>query len=237
MAGKKKDKTTRKKIVEYFNIRRKGKEKLVKSTGVVEEKSVGKKQIEQENRLLRNILIGLCVFTFLLVGLYVYITSFSIVEYKDVTYRAVQEGELLFYQTAFPVNINGTEATYNIYLRNNPKALEKKVPFNGDLEIKSLMVLNATSGFECEGYGAIAVANLVKLEIFGSNIIKDPEASCDPEGRYTFVQLQEGEENSIDQVGPSCYNLNIKGCDIVPVTERFMVEYFSEVRELIGEDF
>ena len=51
----------------------------------------------------------------------------------ELTFNVIQEGELTFYQTAFQVIYKGKLANYNIYLRNNPKELERKVPFEGEL--------------------------------------------------------------------------------------------------------
>ena len=70
-------------------------------------------------------------------------------------------------------------------------------------------------------------------EIIGTTVIKDPNASCDTQGTYTFIQLQEGEETSIEQFGPSCYNININNCEILEGTEKFMAETLVEVQKII----
>ena len=125
----------------------------------------------------------------------------------------------------------GKEIPYNIYLRNDPRKLN--VPVDNKINFKENMVINMTEDFNCNGDGIIALANLVKLsELMDIRVIKDPNASCDAEGRYMFVQIQEGDETSIEQFGPACYNLNINNCEILEVTEQLMLEIFFRFNEI-----
>jgi hypothetical protein len=50
-----------------------------------------------------------------------------------------------------------------------------------------------------------------------------------------FVQIEEGEETRIEQFGPSCYKLIVNDCEILPATERFMIEVFSEFNALLNK--
>ena len=76
------------------------------------------------------------------------------------------------------------------------------------------------------------MANLVKLyEILGTKVIKDENATCDPDARYLFVQIQESEQTSVEQFGTACYNINVNGCEILQSTEKFMVETFVAINE------
>ena len=59
--------------------------------------------------------------------------------------------------------------------------------------------------------------------------MKDENASCDAEGEYMFIQIEEGEETNVEQFGPSCYKLIVSDCEILPVTERFMIEMFVKL--------
>ena len=74
------------------------------------------------------------------------------------------------------------------------------------------------------------MANWVNLfKLSGITPIKDSNATCDSEGRYTFIRLIEGNETKIEQYGPSCYNININNCEILKATERFMVQTFEKI--------
>jgi len=130
--------------------------------------------------------------------------------------------------------VDGKNAEYNFYLRNDPRKLDEGVSFNGNLSLAQNLVLNSTEDFNCDGFGIIATANLVNLyKVSGINVIKDQNATCDSEGRYAFINLQKGSETRIDKVGPACYNVNISNCEILEATERLMLESFIEINKLM----
>ena len=225
------------KYYEFFEIIKKGRKKTVKVEGFEEEsvEKVTKKQIKQENKILRHlfIIIGTIVIGIILTSFI--FNSVNNFEYKGVKFQKVDE--VAPYKTQFPVIYNGNIVPYNIYLRNDPRKLDK-IEFDGKINIFNEMVINATSDFNCNGDGIIAVANLVQFyEILGTNIFKNETLSCDDKNRYTFIQIQEGNETKIEQFGYSCYNININNCEILEGTERFMIESFVEVNKMIrGEN-
>lgn len=208
---------------------------------VCDEKPLTKTQINEQNKILKKVFIGVGIFVgVILLGVW-FIDSVRHFEYEGVKFNVVKEGELILYNTALPVytqtgvSLSGhsilTEHTadYNFYLRKDPRKLEY-IPFNGELKMRKILVINATKEFDCEGDEIIAIANLVNLyEFGGAQIMTDPNATCDSDGRYMFINLQEGEVSSIEQTGPACYNLNIKACEILEVTEKFMVETFVDI--------
>ena len=190
-----------------------------------------KKQIKKEDKQLRNILICLGIFILIFILIVLFIHSRLHFEYRGVKFDVVKEGEIIFYKTSLPVIYNGKEIPYNIYLRNDPRKLD--VPVEDKINFKTNMVLNITEDFNCNGDGIIAIANLAKLyELMEINVMKDPNASCDAQGRYMFVQIQEGDETSIEKFGPACYNLNVNNCEILAVTEQLMIETFVKFYEM-----
>ena len=66
----------------------------------------------------------------------------------------------------------------------------------------------------------------------GIKVIKDPNATCDSEGKYMFLNIQPGETTKIKQTGPSCYVMEVKDCEILKATERMMVETFVRYEEV-----
>jgi len=142
---------------------------------------------------------------------------------------------LTVYRTSLPVDSDKKFTTgkiilgnYNFYLRNDPRKLES-FPVQGELTLMKNLVINFTEDFNCE-HRMIAVANLlVVLDVLDVEAITDETAGCDPSGRYTLLRLQTGDETSIEQFGPSCYNLNINNCEVLEVTEKYIVELLSEV--------
>jgi len=200
------------------------------------EPKISKKELKVQNKILRNVFIGLGVFVSVIIIVALSINSMKHFEYEGVDFNVIKEGDLIFYNAVFPIHsITGKHiADYNVYLRNNPFEL-KEVTFDGEVVLREDAVVNMTKNFNCEGDGIIAIANLVQvLEKFGTKAIKDPEAGCDIKGAYTFIQIREGDETSIESFGPpeaSCYNFYVKDCEILEVTEKFIVNLLVKARK------
>ena len=209
------------------------KEKVKKAAKKDFPSEFGKEQIRSQNRILRNFLIGvgiLIVAVFLVMFIFNSINNF---EYKNVKFETIREGQLTLYRTDLPVIYQGQKTDYNFYLRNDPREI-KEIPFQGNLNLADNLVINSTEDFNCQGDGIIAIANLINLyKISGINVLKDENATCDPDGRYMFVRLQSGNETNIEKFGPACYNININNCEILEGTERFMIESFVEINKLV----
>ncbi len=213
-----------------------GKEKGIKKEEAVKEGESKKTLAKKQNKTLGNILVFIGVFLLVFAIAFVIVGVKNKPSYNGVTFNVIKEGELTFYQTAFNVAYKGKPATYNIYLRNNPKELAKEVPFNGELNLKNILVLNTTTeNLFCDGDWNLAIGNLQNLGIFNIKIMRDENASCSSGGEYMFVQIEEGNETKIEQYGPSCYKLIVSDCEILPVTERFMIETFAKVDSMLAK--
>lgn len=192
----------------------------------------------QQNKLLRNVLIVSGIMLIVFLSGYFIMNSFKHFEYQGVTGDVVMFCDsdpcLTTYKTSLPVIYQGEKRDYNFYLRNNPEKLDS-IPFQGVVNIETplkKMVINLTEGLSCEGDDMIGVGNLIKLYgVLGIETIKDPNATCDQQGRYIFVRIQERNETNIEQFGPACYNINVANCEILKATERFMVETLVKVNE------
>lgn len=211
------------------------KKKTKKGLPEEKEKRIRKKeQIKSEDKILKNFFIGIGVVIVLIVLVILILNYTKNFEYEGVKFRIVREGELILYKTSIPVIYQGKEIPYNFYLRNDPRNLGENIPFDEEINLAQILVLNSTEDFNCDGDGIIAIANLVNLyKISGIEVIKDENATCDAEGRYAFIHLQEGNETSIEKFGPSCYNININNCEILKATERLMLESLIEINKVI----
>lgn len=229
-----KEKKSKEKVCEIFKIEKNG-EKTIKTCGTEETKIANKGQIKSENKMLRNFLIWLGIVVLVFIAVFLIINLTKHFEYRGLNFNVIKEGEIIFYNAAFPMYspITGKHvADYNIYIRNDPRKLED-IPFEGEVKLAEILVINST-GFNCEGDGIIAVQNFVQVfEALEVKVVKDPNATCDYLGRYMFVKLQPGDVTSIEQTGPACYNFNIDSCEILEVTERFIVETLVEVNKLL----
>jgi len=207
----------------------------------VEKKISRKHQAEAENRILRNIFIGIIVVVVAIVAIVFFLKSIRSFQYEGVDFQVVKFCDagpcLVTYNTKIPIIYEGKDAEYNFYLRNDPRKLAKDVPFLGNVSLAQNIVINSTSDFNCEGDVGIAMGNLGNLfSISGINAIRDENITgCDPQGRYGFISLQEANQTSVEQVGPACYNININNCEIIKATERFMVEDFVKINRILNE--
>ncbi len=241
----KKKGVTKEEVSEIFEVEN-GKEKIIEAHAEVEKKEEGpsEEQIKKEREIFKIIIIAMIGFVLMFFIVYMIINSmnkFNVggvifeIDTKDIAGKTI-------YKTSLPVadknDITGkaVSAYYNFYLRNDPRKLEKEVPFYGVMYLKKNMVINMTKDFNCEGDGIIGMANLLTLyKTIGTTVIKDENASCDRAGRYAYLTIEEGNETYIDRIGPACYNIYIKDCEILEGTEKFMLETLIEVNKEIKQ--
>jgi hypothetical protein len=236
----------RKEVCETFKVKEGGKEKIVESCGVEEEKIATEGQIKKHNELFKIILfvmIGFIAFFLVIIFLNYSVNHFKIegVEFERDT--KTMEGVML-YKTIIPGTIDkegnfivgiydGKEqANYRVWFRNDPRIL-KDTPFEGEINLLKLVVWNQTKDYVCNG-DYIGIQNLLNVyDVIGVEVIKDDNANCDELGRYTYITILEGDETRIEQVGLECYNIYVKDCEILSATERFMLEVLIEINKEI----
>jgi hypothetical protein len=203
-----------------------------------EEKSAPKNQLKKEKKIFLIIVLMMVGFAALFGAVYLISDSFNHLNVEEVKFtvdKTTMTGMTL-YRTSLPVTVKGTKADYNFWLRGNPDKTNK-IPFNGSLEMMKNVVLNQTENFNCNGDGIIGVANLLKLySVLGANVISDSNATCDAEGRYVFINIKHGNETRIDQIGKACYEIQVNNCEILPATERFMIENLIETNKYLEEN-
>lgn len=228
----KKQKTKRKaKLKEENSI---NSEKVEKKENL-EEKNIKKENsVEKNNWLLGVILTVLILLIISVFAVYSIIESKKNFEYKGVKFNVIQEGELTFYNTQVPIYSPTTEEKlrdYNFYMRTDPRKLEK-MEFDDSFTLMKRMVLNYSANLDCDGYGLIALTNLIEIhELIGIKVFIDKNETCDSEGRYTYFYIKKSNENRIEKIGKNCYNLYVNDCDIFPTTERVMIETFAKIKQ------
>ena len=233
--SKKKIRTKKKRFYEFFKIGKKNKEKTIKKTGTTSEVIETKDQAAHQNKLLRNIVFffgGIIVLILIFVA---YSYSLNTFKHNGVEFERILQGDLIFYNTALEMYGSSGEyvGDYNVYLRKDPRNLDKDVPFEGELYLSSYLFMNSTEPFSCDGDGIIAVANFGQIiGQFGARTLNNPNATCDPEGKWMYIRLQPGNKTYINQTGPTCYDFNINNCEILEVTERFLVEAITKAKKL-----
>ncbi len=233
MAQRKKKEATEK-TREVFIVDDKDKKEKKTITTVVETPEPISKPGEEAhyNTLLKKIFIVIgIVLVVTLFSFYVYWNTIHF-EYQGITFDQIKNGDLTFYQHKIPVTYQGSPNVFIMSIRNDPRSLTK-IPFNGSLNLRPIAVINGQQNFSCNGDGTIAIANIA-VNLFGLHKIKtitDPNATCDTSGKYTLLEITSGNDSRIDQFGKSCYRLTVKDCEILPTTERFIVEDLIKIRQ------
>lgn len=213
--------------------------KMQENTDIENEKKENprlKKDKAEENKLVKNILIFIGIFFLVLFVSFLVLKSSDNPKYKGLTFNTIQEGELTFHQTTIPVIYKNKINYFNVYLRNSPKELKRKVAFNGEIEKIDNTVIEMPYEFDCDGDQIIAIANLANVYgAIGKKLVKDENASCDEEGKYAYLVVQPGKKTSIEKYGLNCYNITIKDCEILEGTERFILEILAKYNSDIYE--
>ena len=211
-------------------------------------KETEKKQTFSEKETLRRLLIiiGVIVGIFL-VAFYLFY-SLNNFEYKGVRFSKTNIGNLIFYRAVFPEFSEGEKIDYYMYIRDSPRELEEKVHFNGTIEFEDAVIHNGTidlkenfviefvGDFSCRGDGAVAIGNLMRIRAFDVKIYNSENETCEPENDYKLIKVRRANETSIEQTGENCYDFNVNNCEIIPVTERFLLEIFFEMQKILDSD-
>ena len=229
----KKPKKKTKKICETFEIEKSGKTKEITSCGTLEEKAPNKEQIKKQDKQLKNIFLVFLIFIFLIFAVVFITNSSKHVKYENLDFYKDKTGDLTLYYIKVPLYNTAGEnyANYNVWLRTNPKKL-KHVSFNGSVVFKKYVVINFEEEFNCNGDGIVAIANLQQLyTALGAKVMKDENATCDPEARYIYLTLKQGDETKIIQTAPACYDLIINNCEILKATEKLIIENLVELNQ------
>lgn len=224
--AKKKIPKKKEKVREIFEVEKDGKEKIIETDSTSETLVEKPGQKKHQAKLLGIILLVLVGIIGLVIGGYYYFDSLRYSEYEGIQFTTISEGDLIFYKTSIPVQYQGNLVPYFFYIRTHPSKL-KKIDFdNSDFNLMKFAVLNMPSDIKCnDGDEIIAIANLKKMhEVFGINIMKDDTASCDDAGRYSYYNVMESDETKIEKIGTNCYNIHVSDCEILPATEKLMVE-------------
>lgn len=225
-------KKKKEKVTEIFEVEKKGKTKEVKKTGTEEIPVENKGQEQSENKILKNILVIVGIIFLLIVGFYFWSNSHQTLDYNGVKFSAIKTGSMIFYQTQIPYVQNGTTVPYNFYLRTSPKDLEK-IPFNTTgFNLMKVMDVNVSNEFSCNGDATISLANLAQLNsAIGAQFVMDPNATCDPQGRYMFFNVVNSTKTQIVKDSNNCYTVEVSNCQILPAMEKIMAEMFVKINQ------
>jgi len=206
-----------------------------KSDNPLQPKVIHQKEFQDQNKILKNFLLFIGIVLVIFVSWILFSYFQSTFDYRGVEFAKVNE--IAPYMTSLPVNYGITgqasqETTFGFYIRNDPRKLDA-IPFDGEMTFLKNVVMNSTGDIKCGGMGVVGTANMANLySVLGARVVRDPNVSCDDEGKWTFIQIEAGSETKIEQIGNSCYLLTFKDCEVLQITERYMTEMFVKLNEI-----
>ncbi len=175
-------------------------------------------------------------------------------DYHGLTFQKTQLGQIEFYSTKFPVVAATGKVTgeYAVNLRNDPREIEDievKVGFddidfryykNGDGSIGYYPVYISLDPLmevcEDSSLALLTLSGFLKdsgLEVGSASMDKEYAATNDVlykrcEEESTVILVTQGNENKITEIGETCYEIRFKDCDILKVSERFVLNILEQ---------
>lgn len=205
------------------------KKKTKKENSNKKEEIKPKEEKSSNEKLIRNTLIISISIILLIVAFYFYVDSLKHFEYKNLEFETISYGDLIFYQTSFEVIYNGEPRQFNAFFRTKPSKLEKIKFEDEDFSAMKFSVIQVEDGLSCDGDDVIAIANFQQIhDAIGAQVFKDENATCDEDSRYNHLTIKSGDKTEINKLGPRCYELTFKDCEILEVTERYLLELMND---------
>lgn len=230
----KKKEESKKTFTEVFDIEKNGKEETLVIEAQEENKPIKKDQLKKEKNLFVGIVLVMMSILVFFGIFYFVVNSSQYRNYKGVEFQLIKEGNLLFYKTYVPVIYNNKPVNYSFYLRIDPYT-QKFVEFNSsNISLRKIVVINQQGNFSCSGDGVISMANLANLyKVIGAKVLSDPNATCDSQSRYNYINIVKGEKTKVNVYGQNneCFEIQVKDCEILKGTEKLMLETFVELNK------
>ena len=175
-------------------------------------------------------------------------------DYHGLTFQKTQLGQIEFYSTKFPVVAATGKVTgeYAVNLRNDPREIEDievKVGFDS-IDFRYYKNEDGGIGYypvyisldplmevcEDSSLALLTLSGFLKdsgLEVSSASMDKEYAAANDVlykrcEEESTVILVTQGNENKITEIGETCYEIRFKDCDILKVSERFVLNILEQ---------
>ena len=225
------------------NIRK----KELKSQVIKETEASGEKESKEQSRKYESqfkwVIFGMVALILVIVGVYFIALESKKVSYGGLIYEKIAYSQTVsLYHTQIPVkDVNGNLiANFNLYLRNDPREL-KEIAISDPIQLKvgTIVSLDKDAEISCSDAG-IAGANFfgflktagvkVSVAYAQEDYAKERNASyvnCETNTSQSVIVIRKGKENRIIQERKDCFVLEFKDCEILKITERFMVALYA----------
>jgi hypothetical protein len=212
-------------------------------------KRIEKRREEKNKEKQLKLVVILMIILFLsIVAFYFIAQELKKFSYGGVNFQKTKQGDLILYLANFPLSkLTGNVVNdVNIYFRTDPRQLES-IPIEGSILLKKNVALAVNSDeLKCSDK-VVAGTTLSQflgrfgISAFGAttdlNEARDLNrtyVSCEDASAYDYsvVKFVEGNTSSIKKIGQDCYVLEIANCEIMNITERFMIGAWSGVTRI-----
>ncbi|MDP3026480.1 MAG: hypothetical protein Q8N63_02140 [Nanoarchaeota archaeon] len=238
---KKKEVKKQKKTIESPEIRKEEEKKQEERRPQIQKKETKQKQ----NRQVIWVIVLMTCLILIIVGV-PFIKNNLINKFRYITldFQKTQLGDMYFYSTLIPVadSSNNIVGTFSMNFRNDPRKSEdinfKKTTTTpvfikdkpvyispGKIErncVESSAATLTLSGFLRQFAQLNVSAGISDKKVAEENNF--PYISCINTKKNTVIEIIEGNETKIEQISPDCYRLEYKDCDIMKVSEKFILE-------------
>jgi len=211
---------------------------------MAKKKQVKKSQTKQDKQFVFMFILMISLIAIIILIPLIKIYFFDRFSYLDLKFYKTSLGDNIFYSTKIPVadrfgNIIGS---FTISLQNDPRKLDKiNSEFNIDVPTfrKDKTVYITTGKIERNCVEGIPAALILSgfLQQFAqmnvSGAISDKEIAeenniqyitCLTHPKNTVINFVEGNVTEIKQIGNECYELTYADCDVLKVSEKFILD-------------
>jgi hypothetical protein len=210
-----------------------------------EENKDFKKEIKKkQNRQVIWAIILMAGLILIIIGVPIIKSSFiDKFRYLNLDFQKTQLGDMYFYSTNIPVAdiSNNILGTFSMNFRNDPRELEEinfkrtttvpvftkdRVVYISPGKIERGCVESSAATLTLSGFLRQFAQLNISAGISDKKIAEEnnfPYISCINTKGNTVIEIIEGNETKIVQTSPECYRLEYKDCEIMQVSERFIL--------------
>lgn len=206
-----------------------------------------------ENQLRWAVILMAGIILILVVVPFVKINFLDKFDYHGLTFQKTQLGEIEFYSTKFPVvgTTGNVIGNYAVNLRSDPREIEGinvtatldtidfrfhkeqgkikydpvYISLDPDMDVceDSTIAILTVSGFLKDSGLEVRSASMNKTYAEANNVTYK---RCAEDS--SVIMITQGHENKITEIGDVCYEIRFKDCDILKVSERFVLKMLEQ---------
>lgn len=189
----------------------------------------------KQERQLRMIVLWLLAVVIFAAGFIFIFRNASTFMYEGLKFQKINMNGLNLYKTTIQLTRPEGSFKFDLYLRTNPKDLDK-IPVNTTVKLRKAGFVSFEPRLSACYGSSVAATELgtflgaLGMKVKGATTDKNYSEekgidlkTCDTPFSGTTVVLKSSNESYIEQKN-DCYTLNIANCDMIPVAEKFILD-------------